>query len=375
MTLDDPINARLLGVAEDQLLGFYRHPFAELASRCHLPEPLVHERLRAMLASGVVRRIRQTLQAGNLADGALIAWKLAESRLQQAYDWLVTGDPFTGHVVIRSTAPHTPGGDYRLWTTLKVPPGYDPQKHCRVLWEKIEAEDYRWLPTLRVFALGVGHVRRSGLAVGAMNPQPAPAVARAEVKLTQAQWRFLAVLKRDLTVAEIVHEPWAGRAAEVGLSLDAFVAMGQDLAQQGVLRRFSVFLEHTRLARAENTMEPRCNGLFQWSVPAGREIEAGGQIGRFQILTHAYWREADPVFAHANLFAVAHGSQQEQVLAHKDAIDAHLRRCGIPLQHTAVFWGDQAMVRPSEILPWEYPLWCARMGVDAKSMRSSEQAT
>ena len=34
------------------------------------------ERLRAMLQAGVIRRIRQTLMATNLAPGALVAWQV-----------------------------------------------------------------------------------------------------------------------------------------------------------------------------------------------------------------------------------------------------------------------------------------------------------
>ncbi|NJL30625.1 MAG: Lrp/AsnC family transcriptional regulator [Phycisphaerales bacterium] len=88
MDIDDPINRRILTVAEDQLMGFYRHPFEEISRRCRVAEEIVHQRLKAMLQAGVVRRIRQTLQAGNLADGALVAWKISEDHLQNAYDWL-----------------------------------------------------------------------------------------------------------------------------------------------------------------------------------------------------------------------------------------------------------------------------------------------
>ena len=39
-------------------------------------------------------------------------------------------DPFSGHVVLRSTDASAAGHDFRLWTTLKVPQGYSLQKHC-----------------------------------------------------------------------------------------------------------------------------------------------------------------------------------------------------------------------------------------------------
>ena len=41
------------------------------------------------------------------------------------------------------------------------------------------------------------------------------------------------------------------------------------------------------------------------SLPAGREIETGGEVGRHHILTHCYWREAGPEFKNVNIMAVA----------------------------------------------------------------------
>ena len=39
-------------------------------------------RIRAMLEAGTVRRVRQTLLATNVAQGALVAWKIAPSVLK-----------------------------------------------------------------------------------------------------------------------------------------------------------------------------------------------------------------------------------------------------------------------------------------------------
>ena len=75
----------------------------------------------------------------------------------------------------------------------------------------------------------------------------------------------------------------------------------------------------------------RYNALFHWRVPEGREIEAGREVGRHHILTHAYWREGGPEFANVNIMAVAHGTEKQVVLAHKAAIDGHLEEAGIPV--------------------------------------------
>ncbi len=105
--ITDPVNARILAVSEDRIAGFLTDPFAEIAARSGVPVETVLERLRAMLAAGTIRRIRQTLMATNLAPGALVAWLVAPERLDAAFDLLVRDDPFSGHVVIRSTDSET----------------------------------------------------------------------------------------------------------------------------------------------------------------------------------------------------------------------------------------------------------------------------
>src|SRR4029078_5786255 len=159
----DPVNASILAVSEDRVAGFQRDPFGEIARLSSIDVATVHERLRAMLAAGTIRRIRQTLMATNLAPGALSAWRISNDRLDAGFDYLWKEDPFSGHIVIRSTDAETPGSVYRLWTTLKVPQGFSLTKHCDVLAHRIVAASYRVMPAKNLFALGVGHVRRRGM--------------------------------------------------------------------------------------------------------------------------------------------------------------------------------------------------------------------
>ena len=136
----DAINARILAVSEDRIQGYPRNPLGEIARLAELPVETVLERLRAMLQAGVIRRIRQTLLATSLAEGALCAWQVPADRLDAAFDTLFQNDPFSGHVVLRSTDAATPGSNYKLWTTLKVPQGYSLEKHAAHLARVIGAE-------------------------------------------------------------------------------------------------------------------------------------------------------------------------------------------------------------------------------------------
>jgi hypothetical protein len=364
--VSDPINARILAVSEDRIAGFVDEPFAAIATTAELTEDVVIERLRAMLAAGVVRRIRQTLMATNLAPGALVAWRVAPDRLDSAFNYMVKEDPFSGHVVIRSTDSETPGSVYRLWTTLKVPQGFSMQRHCEFLAGKVGADAFRVMPAKRLFALGVGHVRRRGMEPGSRSAEPGRVLDTNIVELSPLEWRVLTALKREFTIDEITPNPWRGRAGDAGLPLDEFIHIARSLSAREVIGRFSTFLEHVKPS-AGGERVTRYNALFHWRVPAGREIEAGREIGRHHILTHAYWREGGPEFANVNVMAVAHGTDKQLVLEHKAAIDRHLEEAGIPVRYTNVFWGGRSEIKPSEISPVEYEAWAKRAGLIAES--------
>ena len=370
LSLTDPINTAILEVSEDKLEGFHHDPFAEIAHRSGVPLDTVLERIRALLAAGTIRRVRQTLLTTNLAPGALVAWQVPHDRLQSAFDFMFQRDPFSGHVVIRTTETATAGSAYKLWTTLKVPQGFDIHAHCDFLASRTAAQAYRLMPAKALFVLGVGHTRRRGLEPGSRSDEPAGVMFPEVTDLTDAEWRVLTALKREFTPAEIARDPWHARAKEAGVDLQTFYRVAESLHERKLIGRFSTFLEHVK-ETASGERVTRYNALFHWAVPPGREIEAGREVGRHLILTHCYWREAGPEFNDVNIMAVAHGTDKALLLAHKAAIDTHLAGTHIPVAYTNVFWGGRSEIKPSEISPIAYEAWCKEMGVDPASMRAS----
>ncbi|HKB79281.1 MAG TPA: Lrp/AsnC family transcriptional regulator [Thermoanaerobaculia bacterium] len=356
----DPINRQILEVSEDRIRGFVRDPIGEIARRADVHRSVVTERIRAMLRAGTVRRVRQTLLATNLAQGALVAWKIDDSRLDNAFRFIAGRDPFSGHVVIRNS--ETGETDWRLWTTLKVPSGFSIEKHCDFLRRSIGAEKYRIMPALRAFVLGVGHMRRKGMRPGEMSPEPAESMEPAIVGLSDRDWEVLVALKRDFAADEIGDRMWERRAAVAGIPIDDFFTVAENLDRRGVIGRFSTFLEHAKPVAGEERLSS-FNGLFHWAVTPGKEIEAGRQIGRFAILTHCYWREAGPELNNVNIMAVAHGESKDEVMAHKAAIDAHLDSIGIGCSYSNVYWGGRAEIKPSEISPDGYRDWARQVGL------------
>jgi AsnC-like protein len=354
--LRDPINARILAVSEDRISGFAADPFGQIARLSGLDPQIVIDRIAAMLRGGTIRRVRQTLLATSLAQGALVAWQVPEERLQSAFDWMFQQDPFSGPVVIRSTDTQTSASRYRLWTTIKVPQGFELERHCQLLARQTGATAFCLLPAKKLFVLGVGHVRRRGLLPGSKADTPADVLDTRIVTLSAPQWRVLLALKREFAPEELTPDLWRDRAAEAEVDLDEFLAVAQELDRLGVIGRFSTFLEHVKpLASGERVT--RFNALFHWAVPQGREIEAGREIGRFHIMTHAYWREAGAEFGNVNVMGVAHGTEKTALLAHKQAMDEHLAQCDIAVGYTNVFWGGRSEIKPSEISPFAYEAW------------------
>src|ERR1700682_303950 len=182
----DPINARILAVSEDRIQVFVRDPIAVIAEQSGLDEDTVVERIRAMLRGGTIRRVRQTLMATNLAEGALVAWQYP-GEVDSAFDYMFQKDPFSGHVVIRSTDAAAPGSNYRLWTTVKVPQGFSIERHCAELARVTGATHFRVMPAHRIFALGVGHVRRKGMEPGSKSDELAEVKDTAKAVLSDLE--------------------------------------------------------------------------------------------------------------------------------------------------------------------------------------------
>ena len=224
---NDPVNTDILLVAEDRIKGFRRLPFHAISEQCGHPVPVVIQRLKAMMEAGVVRRVRQTLLATKLAQGALVAWSLPEEKLDAAFDWMKELDPFTGHVVLRNTDAANPGANYRLWTTVKVPVGCGtPEEHCGILKRHIGADGYVLPPARGVFALGVGHMRRRGLRPGEKTPEPAPMQETKTVSLSELEWKVLLSVKEQLRPEEMVEDPWSRYQIQRTVPLDGSLRHG-----------------------------------------------------------------------------------------------------------------------------------------------------
>ena len=357
--IDDELNRSILAVAEDRLSGFYERPFGAIAEACGAHEQTVMQRLRDMLQSGVVRCLRQTLPSTALTRGCLVAWKLPEHKLQAAYDWLRQSDPFTGHVVIRRADDATaPGADYRLWTTLKVPASNgDLERHCRAVAAHTGAQEWACMPVVGMFSLSVGHVRRAALEPGALQAQEPTMQKPPHPVLSPQEHAVLLSFRKPLSAEEIAPCPWEARARAMGLEPEEYYRTAHSLVQQGALGRFAAVLNHTV---RHPGLAIGAGALLMWAVEPGMEEAAGAACGRHVCMTHCYWRSGAERFGGVQIMGVVHAKEREGVLSRKAAIDSYLQQRGIRVRHSALFFTEQAHIRPSEIDPQAWQEWISR---------------
>lgn len=265
-------------------------------------------------------------------------------------------DPFTGHVVLRNTDSANPGADYRLWTTIKVPVGCGTlEGHCDILKRHVGADDYVLLPARGVFALAWATCAAGTSSPATRRRNPPPCRRRKPSPSPDWNGKSCFPSRNSSNRRKWWKTPVPPRRAD-GLSTEEYCRTAEELDRKQVIGRFATFLEHVR-AKTEDGPVTKYNGLFHWTVPAGMEIRAGSECGRHICMTHCYWRTGGDVFGGAQIMGVVHGLERDSVMEHKAAIDRHLDAKGIPVLHTAVFWGERSEIKPSEISPEVYEKW------------------
>ncbi len=346
--IDDAVNRRLLAVAEDSLTGFCPRPLEELAERCDLPVDEVQRRLRGLMRDGIVRCVRQTPLSSALTPGCLVAWRVPPEALRAAFDQLAEHDPATGHVVIREPEdPHAPGAEYRLWTTLRLPGNATPpETYCRVLARRIGATHFVCMPTVGMFRLSVGHLRRAGLPPGTLDAELPTMRCPAAPNLNERELRVLRSVCVPFTEAEITPDIWQARARHLDMTTQEYCRVAEHLAKLGLLGHFAVVLDHTDPAtRAAVSADEAA--LLMWAVEPGQEELTGRICARHVCMTHCYYRSGTQLFGGAQIMGMVHGPSRDAVRAHKRAIDAALARADIHLLRSQMYWTLRAHIKPS----------------------------
>ena len=208
----------VLAISEDQLQGFSVIPLGWWPT--HRAGSGRGAGARASNAGSWCDSARAPDLVGDqFGKGALVAWEVDQDKLDAAFDYMFQEDPFSGHVVTRSTDVASPGSTYKLWTTLKVPQGYSLEKHCEVLKEggrKSVSVDAG-----QAVCLGCGACA-ADMEPGARSRGAGGGDGCGGGGIDRSRMAHYGGVKREFEPEELVEDLWVARAEEAGVSLEEF---------------------------------------------------------------------------------------------------------------------------------------------------------
>lgn len=123
-------------------------PYHELGKQLHLPAEEVLERVKALKAAGIIRRIGGNFHSHRLNyTSTLCAARVPEEKIQSFVD-VVNTFPGVTHNYLRKH-------DYNVWFTFIAPSLSDIENALREISEKTGVREVYSLPAVRMFKIKV----------------------------------------------------------------------------------------------------------------------------------------------------------------------------------------------------------------------------
>jgi len=303
----DATDRRILTAVQADLPVVQR-PYEALARRLDLETAEVMDRLRRLVAAGIVRRIGPVFDSGRLGYvSTLVAARVPPDRIEAVAEE-VSRLPGVTHNYERR-------GTYNLWFTLTAP---SPE----ALAEALDGLRSRTgLPMHSLPALALYKIRATFDLTEADGPHAADSTAgrspaepgdgpapetpppgAGAVPLSPEQRALVRALQDGLSVEP---EPFARPARRAGWTVPAVLEQVRAWLAEGVVRRFGAVLRHREAG-------VRTGGMVVLRLPEARIDAAGRRLAAEPAVTHCYRRPPLPDFPY-NLYAMTHGESEEAV--------------------------------------------------------------
>jgi siroheme decarboxylase len=299
----DELDKRLLNLLQGSFPIAVR-PFAAVAELAGVPEEEVLGRTARLLDERIIREVTPIFDTRVLGySSMLVAAKVDPENPWRAAK-VINSHPGVSHNYLRDH-------DFNIWFTIATEPGSSLglDGTLDVLQRLTGAESIRQLPTLRLFKIRMDLEMEKGTDALAA---AAEAVDHREPEAIELSELDVAVIRATQGPMEVVPEPFAAAAAELGVGQDELLAHLESMRERRALRRVAAILFHRRAGFS-------ANGMGVWRVPEERILELGPRMASFRGISHCYQR---PTYADwpYSVFTMAHGRSKEECDAILDSI-------------------------------------------------------
>ena len=299
----DELDRKLLNLLQGSF-PIASRPYAHVAELAGLPEQEVLTRTKRLLDERIIREITPIFDTRVLGySSMLVAAKVDPENPWRAAK-IINSHPGVSHNYLRDH-------DFNLWFTVATEPdsplGLDGT--LQLLQRLTGAESVRQLPTLRLFKIRMDLEMEQGTEVLA---SVAEAVDYREPEAIELSELDYAVIRATQGPMEVVSEPFAAPAAELGVSQQQLFEHLESMRERRALRRVAAILFHRRAGFS-------ANGMGVWKVPEERITELGPRMASFRGISHCYQRPTYEDWPYS-VFTMAHGRSKEECDAILDSI-------------------------------------------------------
>ena len=299
----DELDRKLLNLLQGSF-PIAPRPFAHVAELAGVPVEEVLVRTARLVEERIIREITPIFDTRVLGySSMLVAAKVDPENPWRAAK-VINSHPGVSHNYLRDH-------DFNLWFTIATEPGSQLglDGTLDVLQRLTGAESVRQLPTLRLFKIRMDLEMEKGTETLAA---AAEAVDHREPEAIDLSDRDIAVIRATQGPMEVVSEPFAGAAAELGTSQGELLEHLESMKERRALRRVAAILFHRRAGFS-------ANGMGVWKVPEDQILEIGPRMASFRGISHCYQR---PTYADwpYSVFTMAHGRSKEECDAILDSI-------------------------------------------------------
>lgn len=269
-----------------------KRPFREIGQALGLEEDEVLRAIKDLKESKIIRQVSPIYDTRMLGyDSALVAFKVEPERTEEVSSFVNTY-PGVSHNYERTH-------EFNLWFTIAVPPDIDVnlEDTVKFMAERVRAHKHIILRALRVFKIGVKldyefAKEREEISLKDLTYKPLTDEEKSIVKVTQEEM-------------PLVKRPFLEYARSLGMEEEELIKKLVNLKQDGVLRRISAIVYHTKVGFLSNAMSV-------WRVSSEAVERVGNYLASFKGVSHCYERTTGDGWSY-NLFAMIHGRTEEEI--------------------------------------------------------------
>jgi siroheme decarboxylase len=301
----DELDKKLLNLLQGSF-PLEPRPFAHIAGLAEVGEDEVLARTGRLLDERIIREITPIFDTRVLGYSSMLVAAKVDAENPWRAAKIINSHPGVSHNYLRDH-------DFNLWFTIATEPGspLGLDGTLDVLQRLTGAESVRQLPTLRLFKIRMDLEMEKGTDALAA---AADTIEHREPDAIPLSDEDIATIRATQGPMEVVEEPYASAAAELGIAQGELFGRLESLRERRALRRVAAILFHRRAGFS-------ANGMGVWNVPEERILELGPRMSAFRGISHCYQRPTYPDWPYS-VFTMAHGRSKEECDAILDSIAA-----------------------------------------------------